>query len=65
MSDKLVNRKDHIYSDQEMDLSFYENNTAGSVENLVLPIEVEKKMAKADVLNRFSGVLGQVKIERF
>lgn len=57
-------KEDDLYGDGG-DLSFYANNTAGPIENLVLPIETEKKLAKVDVLNRFSGILGQVKIERF
>ncbi len=58
-------KHDHVYREHELDLSFYDNNVGPPVENAVLPIELEKKLAKSDVINRYNAVLRMVKIERF
>jgi hypothetical protein len=58
-------KRDDIYPDE--DLSMYANNVVAdeNVKNIQLTIQQEKQSISVDVFNRFSSVLGHVKIERF
>ncbi len=59
-------REQPLYPEGD-DLSLYANNVVQdeNIKSMMLTIEQEKKSISVDVFNRYSAVLGAVKIERF